>query len=183
MVQVDLFGVTAAGRWADVSACGRYRYGLGVRWADGPCLGWIALNPSTADAEIDDATSRRFRSFSMRDGYGSYEVVNLDAFRATDPRALRTALRSGVDVVGERNDVAIGDMVERTAAVVLAWGGNGHHRLSRVLDVLSMVERSGKPLLSLGYTRDGHPVHPLRIRAVQPFDAFARQGELAVGAP
>ncbi len=36
---------------AVISDCGKFRYRLDRRWADGPICGFIMLNPSTADGE------------------------------------------------------------------------------------------------------------------------------------
>lgn len=74
---------------ATISECGRYRYRLTRRFADGPCATFVMLNPSTADETIDDPTIRRCRNFAIREGCGGLVVVNLFAYRATDPR-LRT---------------------------------------------------------------------------------------------
>ena len=71
---------------ARLSECGRYRYSLWRVWDAGlPSLAWCLLNPSTADAEREDATTRRLRGFCRAWGYGGYLLVNLFALRATDP--------------------------------------------------------------------------------------------------
>lgn len=78
-------------RAAEFSGCGRYRYSLRRRWADGgPPACWIMLNPSTADAEKDAPTIRRCIGFSKAWGHNALVVVNLFALRSTDPTALRT---------------------------------------------------------------------------------------------
>jgi hypothetical protein len=73
---------------AVLSDCGTYRYRLGRRWAEGPVDVWIMLNPSTADATVDDRTIRRCMEFSRRWGAGALVVGNLFALRATDPAEL-----------------------------------------------------------------------------------------------
>jgi SagB-type dehydrogenase family enzyme len=67
-------------RIALFSPCGTFRYRLGRRWAEGPTVGFVLLNPSTPDAEVDDQTVRRCIRFAQRDGYGGLEVVNLFAY-------------------------------------------------------------------------------------------------------
>lgn len=67
-----------------ISDCGQYRYKLTRRWGDGEQKGlFIGLNPSIADAEIDDPTIRRCIGFSSRFGCDELVVVNLFAYRAT----------------------------------------------------------------------------------------------------
>jgi hypothetical protein len=72
-------------RTALFSPCGRFRYRLGRRWAEGPTVALVLLNLSTADDEVDDPTIRRCIDFARRWGYGGLEVVNLYAHVATDP--------------------------------------------------------------------------------------------------
>ena len=75
---------------AVISECGRYRYMLTRQWAGGHTstgtwlLPIIMLNPSTADASIDDPTIRRCAAFAKREGWHGIRVVNLFAFRATE---------------------------------------------------------------------------------------------------
>jgi hypothetical protein len=76
------------------------------------------LNPSTADATEDDPTIRRCVGFARRERCGVLEVVNLFAFRATNPQALRSA----PDPVGPANDRFIEKAVERADLIVVAWG-------------------------------------------------------------
>ena len=74
---------------ATISPCGSYRYtltrdlGLAMK-PKRPCL-FVMLNPSTADALMDDRTIRRCKGFATREGCTSLTVVNLFAFRATNP--------------------------------------------------------------------------------------------------
>lgn len=82
------------------SISGDYRYRLGRAWAGGPTCTFIMLNPSTADADQDDPTIRRCVGFAKALGCGALEVVNLYAYRATNPRDL---LRQD-ERVGPEND-------------------------------------------------------------------------------
>lgn len=143
---------------------GAYRYRLVRRWGKPtpypmPYVCWVMLNPSTADAEIDDATIRRCLVFSDAWGYGALEVVNLFALRSTDPRALAQA----DDPVGPRNDAMI--MAAATPAealVVCAWGtGGGLH--ARDQAVLRSLRDRFVRLHYLSLTKGGHPGHPLYL--------------------
>lgn len=76
-------------RSAKISVCGRYRYFLERVLPSGDgAMCFVMLNPSTADGEADDATIRRCIYFAGREGCKNLWVVNLFAFRATDPREL-----------------------------------------------------------------------------------------------
>ena len=50
------------------------------------------LNPSTADATVNDPTIRRCLGFAHTWDYGGMVAVNLFAYRATHPRALDALL-------------------------------------------------------------------------------------------
>src|SRR5262245_19133112 len=84
-----------------ISPCGLYRYWLTRTWDNSlRRVCWVMLNPSTADAEQDDPTIRRCVGFARSWGAGGIIVVNLFAFRASDPKALLRA----ADPVGPDND-------------------------------------------------------------------------------
>ena len=73
---------------AILSDCNRYRYALWRRWSDGSLVGFILLNPATADEIDDDATITRCKGFAERWGYSGIVVCNLFAWRSTDPSVL-----------------------------------------------------------------------------------------------
>ena len=146
-------------RTADMSPDGVYRYLLGRRWTDGPRATFVMLNPSTADAWGDDPTVRRCIGFARSWGMGAVQVVNLYAFRSTDPAALwRTP-----DPVGPDNDaVLVACALAWTAApLVAAWGA--HAKPGRVRDVLALPGMDR--LQALGVTKNGSPRHPLYLPA------------------
>lgn len=160
-------------RLADISDCGRYRYRLGRRWGWGPPLAFIMLNPSTADADVDDPTIRRCMGFARREGCGGIVVVNLFALRATDPAELR---KSAVDPVGPENDMAIESLIDAPLAtgarVVCAWGA---HALAekQARRVVARARSCGRQLWCLGKTRIAlAPRHPLYVDGEQQLEAF-----------
>lgn len=157
-------------RHAVVSDCGRYRYLLRRTWGDiGRTMVFAMLNPSTADGIEDDATVRRCVGFAKREGCGSMVVVNLFAWRSTDPAALATV----ADPVGPENDARIESAVQRASIVVAAWGGGvpKAHR-ARVEHVLVML-RQHADVYCLGKTKDGAPSHPLYLKVDAPLVLFA----------
>lgn len=137
-------------------ATGRYRYRLDRRWGPGPRVAFVMLNPSTANAARDDPTIRRCVGFARAWGFGSLEVVNLFAFRATEPRELTRA----ADPVGPENDRHVARACARADLIVVAWGGAA---LARAREPLTHLRR--KPVYCLGRTRAGAPQHPLYLRA------------------
>lgn len=155
-------------RTALLSACGKFRYRLGRRWADGQTLLFVMLNPSTADADVDDATIRRCIRFAQAHDFGALEVVNLFAYRATHPKELR---RAGWPT-GPENDAHTVAAAREANAVCLAWGANVAE-LERPQIVIPMLRKTGKPLQCLRVTRSGYPQHPLMLPSscrLQDFD-------------
>ncbi len=141
-----------------------YRYSLWRKWsASAPRVAFVMLNPSTADATQDDPTIRRCVQFAKQWGYGSLEVVNLFAYRATHPHKLQQVN----DPVGNDNDRTLLIAARRAAMLVMAWGNWGqlHGRDRAVLSLLA----SARPAYCLGITQSGQPRHPLYLRAdIQP---------------
>ncbi len=150
-----------------------YRYTLTREWprqlAGGRgSITWVMLNPSTADAVHDDPTIRRVCRFSREAGYDSLTVVNLFAWRSSQPGQMRGC----VDPVGPRNVEALEAAFYGAAAVVFAWGAWWSANRNRIAanppPVEQMVRRCGHAPLCLGMTVAGGPRHPLYVRADQP---------------
>jgi hypothetical protein len=170
MSQSTLFGDEPGG--ALVSPDGQYRYLLQRRWSEvGPLLTFVMLNPSTADASNDDPTIRRCIGFAKREGFAGLTVLNLYAFRATKPADLWRAS----DPVGPANDDMIRTHVLQAwkdwQPVVAAWGTNAPR--ARVLQVCAMTD--GADWRALGLTKDGHPRHPLYLRADAPLTPWEQR--------
>lgn len=142
-----------------------YRYSLTRESA--PLTGqgmvvFIGLNPSTADETQDDPTIRRCIDFARRWGFARLKMLNLFAFRSTDPRGLLNA----DDPVGPENDCVIAKVIGGSELVVCAWGSfPSDGRVARVLELVAAPH-------ALGLTKNGSPRHPLYVRgdtAPQPF--------------
>ena len=146
---------------ACLSACGTYRYRL--RRGAAPHLGFVMLNPSTADATADDPTIARCCGFARREGLGGIDVVNLYAYRSTVPAALHQVR----DPVGPDNDPWLVHFAKWHRRIVCAWGAGAPDE-ERVLEVTQLLAHYGAQLLCLGVTKDGSPRHPLYVKADQP---------------
>jgi hypothetical protein len=116
------------------------------------------LNPSTATEMQNDPTVERCERRARALGFGAFRVVNIFAYRATDPRVMRAQS----DPVGEGNDAAILAAVAWADRVICAWGSHGAH-LGRGLAVEAVLRRAGGDLYQLGLTKGGQPKHPLYI--------------------
>lgn len=148
-------------RYAELSDCGSYRWWLRREWnAKGRRVCWVMLNPSKADATEDDATIRRCVGFARGWGAGGISVVNLFAFRSTDPAGLFTA----ADPVGPRCDQEASREIMAAPIVVAAWGRSGgalaKPRIAKFVELLKMQQRE---IWCLGRTADGAPKHPVRL--------------------
>lgn len=148
---------------ATFSDCRRYRYRLGrVVGAGVGTVFFIGVNPSTASAEVDDQTVRKWRGFSARWGYVDFFVGNLFAWRSTDVNALALV----DDPVGPENDRHLEAMLALATIVVPCWGSADKlpERLHpRIGAVREMLARHPGPVKCLGRTRSGDPRHPLTL--------------------
>lgn len=153
---------------AVISECGRYRYLLRRTWDHGkPRALFVMLNPSTADGEIDDATIRSCIRLSKGMGYGSFEVVNLYALRATDP----TELQWDAEPIGPNNNDSIAGAVSRCDIPICAWGA---HPMAgnRAGEVRSIIRSYRPAVFCLGKTKSGAPKHPLYIKSGTQLETF-----------
>jgi len=156
------------GNDAYVSECGKYRYTLERFVGAGQSTyAFFGINPSTADASIDDATVRKFKGFSERNLVGRFIVGNVFSYRATDVKEL-----------GRTEDCLFGDdhwrmqdhILKTADALVPCWGSRKKipNHLQPWIDQLwdrlcDQSYRFGKPLLCFGKTKDGDPKHPLML--------------------
>lgn len=160
------------GKSATISACGQYRYQLGrgeydrtQRWAL-----WVMLNPSTADAEVDDPTIRRCIGYCIRWQIPGFDVANLFAWRTTKPAGLRLA----ADPVGPENDQHLLQLAARADIIMLAWGATAEapRWKARADHVMQLLWPYNNRFRVLGWTKGGSPNHPLMMpAALDPQDA------------
>ncbi|TVP68103.1 MAG: DUF1643 domain-containing protein [Leptolyngbya sp. LCM1.Bin17] len=155
-------------RSARFDPSGSYRYRLTRQWQPScPWLTIIMLNPSQADATVDDPTLRRCQGLAQSWGFGAIDVVNLFAYRTAHPRRLKQAS----DPVGPDNDAVLLTAAAQANQILLAWGNWGclYHRDRAVLALLAPYQDKWT---CLGRNRTGQPRHPLyvpRQRTLQPW--------------
>ncbi len=144
---------------AEMSEDGRYRYWLSRRLSMGErAVAFVGLNPSTADATKDDPTIRKCVGFAQRWGFDWLYMVNLHAYRSTDPKALATL--DDLTAVGPVNQESLKWVGQKAELVIAAWGQNKLNCYAR--DLATTVLRLPH-CRALKLTKDGHPWHPLYV--------------------
>ena len=145
---------------AVLSADGKYRYRLWRTIGPGPMgtVVFVMLNPSTSDASADDPTICKCRGYARSWGFQRLEVVNLFAWRATNPKELPEV----DDPIGPENDRAILGRCTGAEWVIAAWGSD-KFATARARDVTRMLTGAGIYLRCLRRSKDGNPWHPLYV--------------------
>jgi hypothetical protein len=91
-------------------------------------------------------------------GFDAIDVVNIFAYRATDPKVLKKS----VNPVGPDNDQAILESVGNADMTICAWGGHGDHK-NRHIEIKSLLKTNCIKAHVLSLTAKGHPGHPLYL--------------------
>lgn len=155
---------------AKESSHGRHRFelrraiSLKIGVEDRGSVLFVMLNPSTADATNDDPTIRRCKAFAREWNFSELIVGNLYSLRATDPALLRAAESPNAAA----NPDHVRALAREADRVVVAWGASAAFDEEHIN---FMVDHcfEGVPLFCLGRTKEGHPRHPLYVKAdVQP---------------
>lgn len=162
---------------AVLSECGTYRYRLD-RWGfcdyktTDTALAFIMVNPSTADADNDDATIRKCMGFCARRGVDRLIVGNLFAYRSKDVRVLAAA---GAAALGPDNDMHLSRIMRDASRVVVAWGPLAKLPAplrGRWRDVVKIAREFNHQLDALGVASDGQPRHPLMLSYAAPLTTW-----------
>ena len=149
---------------AIISPCGNYRYRLEreIGFPDSPVYAFFGINPSTADANVNDATVRKWIGFVQRWRGSRFIVGNLFAYRSTDVKALATVDDPFGDDIGEH----ITDIITEADVLVPCWGNTSKipPKHAYAVDImLDALMTSGKPVKCFGFTKSGDPKHPLML--------------------
>ncbi len=142
----------------------RYRLRLDCRVGpSGPVILFVGVNPSKADGVTHDPTTRVWKSIAADAGASRYIAVNPFALIATDVSDLgRTD-----DPVGPGNDAYIANAIAEADILVPCWGSRAkvpHWLRPAFVDLASVMFASGKPVKTIGLTKEGDPRHPLRTK-------------------
>jgi len=157
---------------AMMSADGRYRQRM-RRWLGDSFpdryIVFIGMNPSTADASVDDPTCAREWNFARRVGFTGMVKCNVGDYRATHPKML---VQPGVEAVSPANLPTIREAARGAGRVVLC-----HGKLNKALapagrEIVAALRAEGIDLWCFGTNADGSPKHPLYLRADTPLVPF-----------
>lgn len=155
-----------------MSADGRHRQRM-RRWLGDTFpehyIVFIGMNPSTADATVDDPTCAREWNFARREGFSGMVKCNVGDYRATHPKML---VQPGVEAVSPANLPIIRDAARGAGRVVLC-----HGKLNKALapagrEIVATLIGDGVELWCFGTNADGSPKHPLYLRADTPLVRF-----------
>lgn len=129
---------------------------------EGNVFVFIGINPSTADASINDATVRKWISFSKRWGASRFIVGNIFAYRATDVNELKYA----EDPIGIDNPKHIASICQEADIIIPCWGNSSKvpKNLQYCISWMeNTIREQGKPIKCFGVTGSGDPKHPLML--------------------
>ena len=166
---MSLFKVDDYECGAELSDDRAYRYFLWRQWnKDKSMVVFIGLNPSTADEENNDPTITRCENFALKWGYGGLWMLNIFAFRATDPHRMKAA----PDPVGPDNDAYILKVAAKAGLILATWGNHGEY-MDRGKAVIELLHEFDLNYLGT-LTKGGHPRHPLYLKADLRPELFRR---------
>jgi len=134
----------------------------GGTFCGGLTIAFFGINPSTADATINDPTVRKWIGFCERWGARRFIVGNAFAWRS---KAVRD-LSQQPDAIGPDNDYHLTAIARDADLLVPCWGSRDKlpgWMQPRLGDVLDLLRASGKPLMCFGTTAGGDPLHPLYL--------------------
>lgn len=165
-----------ASQGAEFSSDMLHRFLLWRIWSPEPgkLLGFVMLNPSTADATNDDPTTTRNMARARRMGYAGIVQANLYSYRTPSPDKLKAqgypGAPTGID--GGENMRSVGIMFAACQDVVLAWGA--HARIYDAAAFVRIVRQAPKNsrLLHLGLLKNGMPRHPLMVSYSTPLQEW-----------
>lgn len=104
---------------AEFSPCGKYRYKLWRIWDnDKPLAICIGLNPSTANADKNDATISLLKRVFSKLGYGGFYMLNLFTYITSKPKELFETENKE----GSKWAEIISEVYHPNHTIVFAWG-------------------------------------------------------------
>jgi hypothetical protein len=143
----------------------QYRLWLLRNWSGGidtPIVLWIGMNPSTADARVNDPTISRIIEFSRSFGYRACVICNVMDYRATHPADL---CRESVVPSSDKNVETIVRLAKVAREVILCHGLVPKALQKYAAAAVAALRSHRINLHCMGRTATGSPRHPLYLRS------------------
>lgn len=121
-------------------------------------LVFIMLNPSTANEEYNDPTVERCQNHAINKNYEGMIVLNIFAYRTTDPKKLLEIKNP----IGEKNNETIIETIKKHKDIICAWGNHGKI-LERSEEVKKILKENRARTQAFQITKVGEPKHPLYV--------------------
>ena len=130
----------------------------------------IGTNPSKADERENDPTIRKVIGFGKRLGIGGALMLNVGAFRATDPRDWKAAS----DPFGPENTVEHlqGYIIKFAPVLVVAAWGKPCMSSQRGVHRAEAIKQNIRGMKCWGRNGDGSPRHPLMLAYSTELEQF-----------
>jgi hypothetical protein len=155
----DLFSMRKSAVLCGPGNC--YRTELRRIWEDiKPLLVVCMLNPSTADAEVDDPTIKTLIHFGKLWEYGGLLVVNLFALRTPSPAVMMAAANRFGPNAGAI-EAAMAYARDNGGRLLAAWGNDGDFDDRAEWFSNRALQVYGLTLICLGTTNGWKPKHPM----------------------
>lgn len=143
---------------------------------EGPVGLIIALNPSRAGAsdEETDHTITKEKEYARRWGWSGFWKANLFTHIETYSAKLKEVAYD--TAVGRYGTVVLEAMIPLAPVIVCCWGSavpkHKLHRIAAVCQRIRLMKRPEAPVMCFGVSKDGHPLHPLRLAYDTPLVPF-----------
>jgi hypothetical protein len=167
---LDLLGDPVMRRSAHFVAPG-VRIRLSRDWGPGPRALVVGCNPSTADADKDDPTSRWWNTWFAAAGFGGYDAMNLWPFCTSSPAECRRVADwesngpdwHARDMMHFANLPAIVEAAKQAAQVFVCWGAIAWDDdwIEHLVEEIQSGEAPYPDLWCWGTTASGAPKHPM----------------------
>jgi len=162
IVDVNPYSKSMIQRSAEFSEDGEYRFKLSRIWEpSGLKILFIMLNPSTANAAVDDRAIKELtritsKVWTSHTKYGGFYVGNLYPYCSSKPSDLRDIQIP--DEIHAKNIKSIEEMAAECSIVVYAWGTKGPNERQMPPEWLKKIV--GKTVCCINVSVKGVPMHP-----------------------
>lgn len=143
------------------SSCGNYRYRLWRIWdKTKPIVGFVCLNPSTANSDANDPTVRRIKGFTNKWRYGGFILINLYSLISTNPKALISTMFP----LGPLHRKHVQYACWRCDYIVCAWGTFPEAQKMVNTTINTLKHYGHDRLYAIKLSKDNIPMHPLYLK-------------------